>query len=259
MKNILLPCGTSATVTGFNGHAQRILSDCLEESKGFSPDWLDLVLAQVVKALGSAQRPTPKALLQLRSGSRLRLLIEARRLTYGDEVKIEFGCLRCGAKDQETTVDLARVGDVPYPCDTYQYLDPSGMVFVFGWGTGHTEVTFAKGRSLKQWGSLDEPLTRVLTVDGQPKGWRWWQDQDAAMLDRVRAVGRAMVPVLLLEDEETEQDEETEHGSPKAEKIIVGGPQERVQVQCEACGHKMLAGVQAQPDFLLRSTLAALG
>lgn len=259
MKHLLLPCGTPATVVGFNGHAQRVLSDLLEDPKAHAADWLDLVLAQVVKTLGAgSSRPTPKALLGLRSGSRLRLLLEARRLTYGDKVKVEYGCLRCGEQDQTEVVDLGALDDVPYPSDSYRYEDPSGLVFECGWGTGHTEVAFSKGRTLRQWSTLDEPLVRVLTVDGEPKGWRWWQDQDGALLDRVRAVGRAMVPVL-------------QHPSPEAvaleddgawsvpEDVPQGGPRERVEVVCGACGHRMFAGVQAAPDFLLRSTLAALG
>lgn len=259
MKNLILPCGTSATVTGFNGHAQRILSDLLEDPKGLSPDWLDLVLMQVVRALGGAQRPTPKALLGLCSGSRLRLLIEARRLTYGDKVKFEYGCLRCGAKDQQVTVDLGTLDDVPYPPDLYAYTDPSGMVFTFGWGTGRSEQDFTKGRALKQWSSLDEPLLRVIAVDGQPRGWRWWQDQDAALLDRVRAVGRAMVPVFGEAPTEEPEVLEDDGAWRVPADVPQGGPRERVQIQCGACGHRMLAGVQAQPDFLLRSTLAALG
>jgi len=67
---------------------------------------------EVVSRIGR-RAPTERDLLHLATGSRLRLLVEARRLTYGDALEMEWGC-RCGAKC-EATFDLARLADLPYP------------------------------------------------------------------------------------------------------------------------------------------------
>jgi hypothetical protein len=246
MKPILLPCGTPAVVSEFNGRAQDLLLDEELTKKG---EQFDLVLAQVVNSLGD-KPPSAQALLDLSSGSRLRLMIEARALTYGDEVKLDLQCLGCG-EAWDDVAKLSDVDDVLYPVAEASYRTASGLAVTIGWGTGHTEKAYVRGVPRKLWGKMDEPLTRIKTVNGEPKGPLYFQQLGGAVLDELRMAVRSMTPVKLLPERAHEDQPNVARGLPQ------GGPRHRWQVECPnpKCRRRGFAYLEAQKDFLFHGAL----
>jgi hypothetical protein len=238
VKPITLPCGTPAQVVPFNGRVQELLID---EEVIKKAEHLDLVLRDVTRQLAD-RTASPKALLDLPSGSRLRLLIEARRQTYGDDVRLEWKCTRCGA-DNAGAASLADVDDVAYPdgLAPVEHTASDGVVYTFGWGTGHSELAFVRGVQRKQWGRMDEGLTRIAAVNGTNQGPRYFATLAANVCDELRAVARAMTPARYLPEVE-----------PPTLAHPQGGPRMRVQVECDACGHTRFVALEAMPDFLYR-------
>ncbi len=293
--SLILPCGRTADVAEFNGTAQKHVSDFLQSMEaGRTPsiDWEDKILAEVVTSLGR-RRPTPRDLLDLPAGSRLRLMVAARRLTYGDELTMEWVCAGrsgCGAKN-ERTLSLADLVDTPYPSDRARFRASDGTVFTLGFGTGHTQSAFSRAAMRREVGFLDEPLTRVLEIDNAPRGLHLVMKLSGKVLDEVRAAGRAMVPVFDPEartaaDREAEAAEATpalpaggaegtdanamakaaESLAPVGADDVVTDPSrmpsagcpERARLTCDHCGRRGLVPIATQPDFLFRGVTSAL-
>jgi|GEM_PF-1480447 len=266
--SVPLPCGTTAVVGEFTGTAQRHIHDVLKAIEtGRTPaiDWEDKVLLEVVTTLGR-RAPTERDLLHLASGSRLRLLIEARRLTYGDDLEMEWSC-RCGAKCA-VTFSLAELRDQPYPSPaSARFKASSGQVFTLGWGSGLTDREFARASMRNEMSFLDEPLCRIEAIDGEPKGPRVIMKLSARILDEVRKAGRAMVPSYDPEarpaaagaaaDDSPEEPEATTDIVTDPTRMPQAGCPERVRLACESCGHRSLIPLATQPDFLLRGVQSA--
>lgn len=265
----ILPCRTDAVIGEFNGVAQRHIHDVLKAIETGRPpalDWQDKVLLEVVSKLGR-RAPTERDLLHLATGSRLRLLVEARRLTYGDALAMEWQC-RCGAKC-ETTFNLAELADRPYPEPAQAlFRASSGQTFALTWGTGLTDREFARAQMRNELSFLDEPLCRVAAVDGEPVGLRVLTRMSGRVLDEVRKAGRAMVPTYDPEarpeavaaeepGEGTEAAEPTTGPVTDAARMPQAGCPERVRLTCESCGARTNVPLGTQPDFLLPGVQAA--
>jgi hypothetical protein len=257
-NSITLPCGKTAVVEAFNGRAQKLLN---KPDNAARPEFVDLLLREVLVSLGERTGPgiTDTVLLELPTGSRWRILIEARRQAYPDPVRMRAACPHCAWEGRESTVehelDLALVDDVRYPADMapVPYAASNGMSFAIGWGTGRTERAFFDGLKADHWTEADEGLARVVTVDGKPKGMLFWEELRADVLDEVRVAARRMTPVLLLDA----RDREAEAKTPAPG---TGGPRLRIQQRCGTCRRTFLASLESQPDFLfrgLRSMLAS--
>lgn len=275
--SIVLPCGKTATVGELTGKAQKHINDALQSMEGGATpalDWEDRVFAEVVQSLGS-RPPRPRDLLDLATGSRKRLMIATRRLTYGDEVELTWTCpgtrrVPCGHANA-APFSLADLVDRPFVPEAVRFRASDDTVFTLGWGTGHTERAFAVGSAKRELGFPDEPLTRILQVNGEPRGLREILKLSAKVLDEVRAAGRAMVPV---HDPEagadalpTDGDEPPREGAPLAlvDDVVTeparmprAGCAERVRMACERCGHRMGVPITSQMDFLLRGVSGAL-
>jgi len=114
---------------------------------------------------------------------------------------------------------------------------------------------------------LDEPLCRIVALDGEPVGLRVITKLSARVLDEVRKVGRAMVPVYdpearqlaplrLVGDADEEPEPATDAVTDPARMPQAGCP-ERVRLACESCGHRTAVPLGTQPDFLLPGVQAA--
>lgn len=259
---VILPCGTIATVGEFTGVAQRHIHSVIEAVEAERPppfDWENKVLGEVVRALGDrGKRPQERDLLDLAVGSRLRLLVEARRLTYGDDLEMEWVCPAPGCRVKNTrTMSLAELVDVPYPEPAQVCFRASnGAVFTLGWGTGRTDLAFARARASKSASILDEPLYRIVAVDGEAKGPRVIEAMSAKILDEVRRAGRAMSPVYDADGAANPQAPDVSEVVAEPAAMPRAGCPERVRVACESCGVKSAVGLATQPDFLLRGVAA---
>lgn len=260
-SSIVLPCGMTVIVGEFTGVAQRHIHDvlkALEAREAPALDWQDKVLLEVVSKLG-AKEPRERDLLALAAGSRLRIMIEARRRTYGDDLEMEWVC-RCGAKNQRT-LNLAELADTPYPDPPHAHFRASsGQVFTLAWGTGLTEREFARASMRREVSFLDEPLSRITALDGEPKGPRVIMKLSARILDEVRRAGRAMVPVFDPEAAprtEGAGEEDVHDTVTDPARMPTAGCPEWVRLPCESCGARGLVPVATQPDFLLRGVREA--
>lgn len=286
-QSLTLPCGRSAVVQAFNGNAQRILGEMHEaitSKTSAGDDVIERLLMEVTRELsdarGDLKRSRSSDLLALPTGSRHRLLVASRVLSYGPDVKIDHVCMEC-RKSTPETFDLSRAVDVPYPEGVKAVrFESGGKVFAIGYGTGETARRFAQGKRQQLWGMYDEPLARVVSVDGKTMGPQQMLRLSGGVLDPVRRAGRAMVPVVLLpevveareveESVRTQGDQEAQEGQdapslPGPSDLITdpsqmpaAGLSERVQIRCQHCGHLGVSSFVSAEDFLLRGTLEAL-
>lgn len=272
---LTLPCGRTARVQAFNGNAQRIINEMQEafdQKQAPDDDVTERLLSEVVITLtddrGEAKRPRAQDLLALPTGSRHAILAESRRLSYGPEVKVEHVCGEC-RKTTAAIFDISRAFLTQYPEGMRPVrFESGGRVFAIGWGSGVTQKAFRAGKRMKLWGLLDEPLSRVQSVDGKPMGPRDMLKMSAQTLDAVRRAGRAMVPMVMPEGSggALEANAGDSQSAPTDPIAIITDPtlmpcagfSERVQVQCQHCGHVGVSLWVAAEDFLLRGTLEAL-
>lgn len=270
-QSLTLPCGRTALVQAFSGNAQRILNEIHEaasEKRSAGDDVTERLLSEVTKTLSvvgqEPKHPTARDLLALPTGSRHRLLLASRVLSYGADVEIEHVCVPC-RETTRVTFDLSRVFDVPYPegvksvkFEAGGSSGSGGHVFAIGFGTGDTGRAFQHSKRMKLWGMLDEPLSRVLTVDGAPMGPQRMLKLSGSVLDAVRRAGRQMVPTVLLDDMPEREVDAFDAIVTDPARMPSAGLSERVQIRCEHCGHVGVSSWVAAPDFLLRGTVEAL-
>lgn len=268
-QSLTLPCGRTALVQAFSGNAQRILNEIHEahsgaqgEKKSAGDDVVERLLAEVTRTLSIAgqepKRPTARDLLALPSGSRHRLLVASRMLSYGPDVAIEHECFAC-RKTTLDTFDLTRAFDQPYPEGVKSIrFESGGHVFAIGWGTGDTGRAFEHGKRQKLWGLFDEPLSRVLLVDGAPMGPQKMLRLSSKVLDAVRRAGRWMVPMVALPEMDEREVDAIDAVVTEPTRMPSAGLAERVQIRCEHCGQMSSSSFVAMPDFLLRGTVEAL-
>lgn len=247
-KTITLPCGSTATVQALDGVSQEILTN---EDHLKSGKWFDLVLNRVVKSLDHREGGAlaENHLLNLPSGSRLRCMIESRRLSYGDEVELKWQCIECGEKGKRA-LDLSKVSDVPYSTFEPQKYTTKfrGVSIEIGWGNGHSERTFLHAIMKKQIAKTHEPLARIVKVGGETLGPFYFAKLNGGVLNEMIAAVRSTMPRLFINPDESDV---TETG------LSVGGPRSRIQVECQSCGTRMTKDLEAAPDFLHRNLLQA--
>lgn len=238
---VTLPSGRTATVRGFSGLVQKILADEKRMSEG---DGFDAVVREVAHVDGKAL--TTVDVKALRIGDRDRILIEARRRTYGDAVRDKVRCPECG-EEYPVVVDLSKVESVPYPTeDIVVTLD--GMAFVLGWLSVRHENDHTEGVKKKVWAITDLPLVQVKTVDGERVGSRGLLELDGAILDGVRKAARLSVPL-----HRTDPERDPQVYEPPFDAIPQGGTATRVETWCAHCDARNVVQLTGLMDSLFRS------
>lgn len=268
MQTLTLPCGKSAIVRPLNGVAQKIINRALiQSSQGQLVEYRDQVLAEVVEQIdGKAARPID--LLSLKTGSRIRLLIEARRLAYDDELEVDHVCPADGCgKKSKVTIDLGALVDVPYPTAaegaptvSLQVTGRKGVkrVFALRWGTGQSERAFHRDRKSDLLGEFDEALPCITSVDGEEMGPRDLIKLSADFLDPVRIAARWMIPVHLMAGTEPHERETAGVTVTEPKRMPFAGTPEFVEVECPECGHRTITRFTGAPDFLARGAMQQL-
>lgn len=267
MQTLTLPCGKTAVVRPLNGVAQKIINRALIEStRGVAVEYRDAVLAEVVEKIDD-KPAKPIDLLSLKSGSRIRLLIEARRLAYDDELKIDHVCpaVDCGKKS-EVTIDLGALVDVPYPTAqgeplvSLEVCTRKGVkrVFALRWGTGQSERAFHRDRKSDLLGEFDEALPCIASVDGEEMGPRDLIKLPANLLDPARIAARWMIPVHLMAGTEPHEREAAGKVVTDPKRMPFAGTPEFVEVECPECGHRTITRFTGAPDFLARGAMQQL-
>jgi hypothetical protein len=212
-----------ATLRKMTGKEEALLADPKLRSNGGK--LITALLANCVTALEGVEPVDRSAIGQLTSADRNFLLLELRRLTFGDEMEAHYRCPHCQGS---TTVweDLSQlavkaVGDsaeleIPVILqDGYQ--DPDGnwqYELVFGLPTGEDEEAAASRRDNNPARQRDALLARCLKRVGdlEPR--------------RIRAIGPRILADLSMGDRRAIQ---------KAMDEAAPGPDLTREVVCEAC------------------------
>lgn len=235
MKNVLLPCNTTIVVREFNGRIEKMLTD---EEAMKAPDIIDKLLIEcIVSVEGKSDTTLGKKISELLLGSRTRALIEARRLSYGDEVDLEWKCVACGAQNrEEKPFNLGNVVDRPYPPEGERELsihvdgrNGQSHDVVLRLPRGIEDCAFSRGIQKKFWGVADMAFACVKTVDGQPQGQLFASNTAASVTSQIRKQFNAWVRQF--------------------------GPHTQSTCTCEKCGATNIVHVTSVPDFFHRGLI----
>lgn len=239
-STIVLPDGRTATVRAFTGNTQKILSD---QKRMVDGDGLEAVVRDVAQ-IGGHFLTTVDA-RALRIGSRARILLEARRLTYGDRVRDKVRCSECG-EDYPVEVDLSRIEDVPFPEGGISFAS-GGHAFELDWLTVRHEIEHAEGERKRIWGATDTPLLCIRTVDGERIGPKLVLDLPGNVLDAVRRAVRCSIPL-----HRTEPDRPPVELEAPFDAVPVGGTATRIETWCRHCDERNVVPLEGLMDFLFR-------
>lgn len=239
-STILLPDGRMATVRAFSGNTQKILSD---QKRMVDGDGFEAVVRDVAQIGGSFLTTVDTA--RLRVGSRARILIEARRLTYGDKVRDKARCIEC-SEEYPIEVDLSRIESVPYPEGPITFTS-GGHAFELDWLSVQHELDHAEGERKRIWGAADTPLLCIKTVDGERIGPKLILDLAGNVLDDVRRAVRLSIPLHRTEPDRPEVVLEAPFDA-----VPVGGTATRIETWCRHCGARNVKPLEGFMDFLFR-------
>ena len=231
MRQIILPSKTEAEVKEITGVEETILEDAIQAKY---PDADSRFVAACTLSLGGKKSPSLNDILNLHSGDRLRLLIEIRRESLGDIVEDSFLCedKECKARSF-FRVDLADVEDLP--------LELEGNVPLSNGRNAH--YTFPSGASELM---MKQSLRSQQNAKGQQNMKKKMSVFNAIMLSRkvtlegVLATEEALNALSLRDREEI------------IERMMrpVGGPDTKIEQECEKCGRSWTGRVEGLPAFL---------
>lgn len=108
---VTLPSGTEAEIREFSGRDENIMSN---EKFMRAGRVIDMVLTNVIRRYGDKENLSEAFVLDMLSADRAAALVEARRLTYGDQVKGEAPCPHCN-EPIEIDVNLDELELIPAP------------------------------------------------------------------------------------------------------------------------------------------------
>lgn len=237
---IFLPDGRTATVRAFTGNTQKILAD---QKRMVDGDGLEAVVRDVAQINGHFLTTVDTA--KLRVGSRAAVLLEARRLTYGDKVRDKTRCIECG-EEFPVEVDLRRIESVPYPEEPITFTS-GGYAFELDWLSVQHELDHAEGERKRLWGAADTPLLCIKTVNGERIGPKLILDLPGNVLDDVRRAVRLSIPL-----HRTEPDRPPVELEAPFDAIPVGGTATRIETWCRHCGARNVRPLEGFTDFLFR-------
>ena len=228
-----------ATLRKMTGNDEALLAD--PKLRGNGGRLITALLASCVTDLDGA-RADPAAIRQLCSADRNYLLLELRRLTFGDEMEAHYRCPRCGAVtavvEDLSAVEVRRLEGGPASAEVRVtlkdgYRDPDGnwhYELVFGLPTGEDEEAAAGRKDNNPARQRDALLTRCLRQVGtlEPR--------------RVQALGLRILGELSLADRRLIQKALDEHAP---------GPNLTRPVTCEQCGEDFRTALDMSHFFPL--------
>ena len=218
--------GRTATLRKMTGKEEALLADPKLRSNGGK--LIGALLANCLVALEGAARIDASVTRRLFSADRNFLLLELRRLTFGDEMEARYRCPSCQSwstvVEDLSALDIHQVEDGVLPEIEVLlqdgYLDPDGnwhYEIVFGLPTGEDEEVAAARQDSNPTRQRDALLARCLKRVGdlEPK--------------RMRAIGVRILADLSMADRRAIQaamDEQTP------------GPDLTREVICDRCGEE---------------------
>jgi hypothetical protein len=213
-----------ATLRKMTGKEEALLADPRLRSNGGK--LITALLANCVTALEGAEQVDESAIRQLSSADRNFLLLELRRLTFGDEMEAHYRCPRCQSVttvlEDLSTLETRTVGNgaVPEVQVALQdgYRDPDGnwqYDCVFRLPTGEDEEVAAGRRDSNPTRQRDALLSRCLKQVGNLES------------RRIQALGGRILADLSMGDRRLIQ---------KAMDEVVPGPDLTRDVLCHQCG-----------------------
>lgn len=113
-KLITLPSGRKVTILETTGKEEKILSKLADKK---STGAIEQYMVGVCEALdGAKEKPTTKQFLDMLTGDRMMILLQARLLTHGSIVNYKLTCTECGKKS-EHEIDIEKIAEtsLPYP------------------------------------------------------------------------------------------------------------------------------------------------
>jgi hypothetical protein len=219
MHTFELPSGVEAELREMTGAEEEILTNPRLIRSG---DAINQVLANCIARLGDAKAPSLKDVLDLLSGDRLFLLVRLRQVSLGDEVALELACGNPSCRQANTVlVNLEELEVTKYAAEREfkVTLPVSQRVVAFGHLDGHMEKRLA---ALKE-PSISSAMTmRIREIDG-------------------KAPSRKALSELTLKDR---------NALREAMREADAGIDTTVETECEACGAKLRARLEAEPAFL---------
>jgi hypothetical protein len=235
-QTVLLPVGyvddasgralRQATLRKMTGNEEALLAD--PKLRGNGGKLITALLGSCVTALEDVEKVSASTIRQLSSADRNYLLLELRRLTFGDEMEAHYRCPRCqgvsAVMEDLSALDVRRVedGETTQLRVTLQdgYRDPDDhwqYEFVFGLPTGEDEEAAGSRKDGNASRQRDALLARCLRQVGslEPR--------------RIQAMGIRILAELSMADRRRIQ---------KALDEMAPGPDLTRSVVCEHCGEE---------------------
>ena len=228
-----------ATLRKMTGKEEALLSDPTLRSNGGK--LITALLSNCVTALEGVQPVEADTIRQLTSADRNFLLLELRRLTFGDEMEAHYRCPKCQGVTTvlENLSDLevrqTENGSIPKIAVTLQdgYQDPDGTWqsdFVFQLPTGEDEEVAAGRRDANPTRQRDALLSRCLHQVGD------LEDK------RIRALGSRILSDLSMGDRRLIQ---------QAMDAQAPGPDLTRSILCSHCGEEYRTALDMSRFFPL--------
>jgi hypothetical protein len=216
-----------ATLRKMTGNEEALLADPKLRSNGGK--LITALLGSCVTALEEVEKINPAVIRRLFSADRNYLLLELRRLTFGDEMEAHYRCPHCqgvtAAIEDLAALEVRRVDDrdtapeIPVILQD-GYRDPDGRwqhALVFGLPTGEDEEAAGSRRDGNPARQRDALLARCLKQVGDLES------------RRIQAMGIRILAELSMADRRLIQ---------KALDDAAPGPDLTRQVICDHCGEE---------------------
>jgi hypothetical protein len=248
-RQVTLPVGIAASGNGqplrqvtlrkMTGREEALLADATLRSNGGK--LISALLANCVVSIEGVSPVTPEIIRQLTSADRNFLLLELRRLTFGDEMEAHYRCPQCQGVTPvlENLADLevrpAENGSIPTIPVRLQdgYQDPDGnwqYDLLFALPTGDDEEVAASRRDANPTRQRDALLARCLQQVGDLE------------VKRIRALGSRILSDLSMGDRRLIQ---------QAMDAQTPGPDLTRSVICRHCGEEYRTALDMSRFFPL--------
>jgi hypothetical protein len=222
------------------GKEEAILADTQLRANGGK--LISALLASCITAIDGVGKPGPQVARKLYSADRNYLLLELRRLTFGDRMEASYRCPRCrsttSVDEDLSTLDVRQVDDAAGALeirvvlkDGYQDADGSWHhELVFGLPTGEDEEIAASRRDSNPARQRDALMARCLRQVG------------AIDPRKVQAMGVRIIADLSMADRRTIQ---------QALDAAAPGPDMTRTVGCASCGDEFRSSLDMSQFFPL--------
>ena len=219
MYTFELPSGIEADLREMTGAEEEILTNPRLIRSG---DAVNQVLANCVARLGENKAPSVKDVLDLLSGDRLFLLVRLRQVSLGDEVSLELTCTNPSCRQMNPVlVNLEELEVTKYTAEREfkLTLPVAKRVVTFVHLDGHLEKRLA---ALKEPSISSAMMMRIREIDE-------------------KAPNKKVLSELTLKDR---------NALREAMREADAGIDTTIETECEACGTKLRARLEAEPAFL---------